>query len=122
MQKYGKSIIAVIAAVLVAVYQSRSGDGLVDRVEWVSIVIAFVTALGVFIVPLAPQAKWGKSAVAGVLALLQVLVAAIVDGISTDDMILMFITVVGALGIYIAPAVSEDNNAAPVAVGTGADR
>lgn len=121
MQKYGKAIIAVLTAVLVAVYQSRSGDGVVSRVEWVSIVIAFVTALGVFLVPLAPQAKWGKTAVAGVLALLQVLVTAIVDGLGPDDLILIFITVVGALGIYIAPAISEDNGVPAVAVGTGGD-
>ncbi len=123
MQKYGKAIVAVIVALIVLVYQARSGDGIIDRVEWVQVAIAGFTALAVWIVPLAPQAKWAKTAVGAVLALLQVVVSVIADGFSLDDILLMIITVAGSLGIYAAPAISEDNNSSTVvAVGTGPDR
>lgn len=122
MQKYGKAIVAVLAAAAVALYQSYSGDRTIEPVEWVSIAIAFTTAVGVWLIPLAPQAKWSKTAVAVVLAVLQALTAVILDGLGPDEIVLLIITVAGALGVYIAPAVSPTPATAPdVRVGIGTD-
>ena len=121
--KYGKSIIAVATAAVVIAYQALSGDGRIEPTEWVSVAIAAVTALGVYVVPLAPQAKWAKTGVAVVLAVLQAATTLILDGFGADELLLMLITAAGAAGIWIAPAVSTTVSGAPaVSVGTGSDR
>ena len=48
MRKYAKAIVAVIGATLVAVSQVYAG------IEWLPIAIAFVSALGVYLVPNLP--------------------------------------------------------------------
>lgn len=120
MAKYGKAIIAVIVAGIVWAYQALSGDSRIDPAEWVSVAIAVATAVGVYLIPLAPGARWAKSALAAVLAVLQVLTTAILGGLGADEILLMLITAAGALGIYVAPAVSTAGNT-PVAVSAGSD-
>lgn len=120
MQKYGKALVAVIVAAIVVAYQALSGDGRIEAPEWVSIAIAAATAVGVYLIPLAPGARWTKSVLAAVLAVLQILTTAILGGIGADELLLMVITAAGAVGIYVAPAVS-DAGPAPVAVTTGSD-
>lgn len=53
---YAKAIFAALMAVLTTLYAAMSGPNwdLSDR-DWVSIVIAGVTALGVYLFPNAPQ-------------------------------------------------------------------
>jgi hypothetical protein len=122
MQKYGKLVVAVLTAAIVTAYQALSGDNHIDAVEWVSVATAFVTALGVWLTPLAPHAKWAKTGVAVVLAVLQVLTTTILGGLGTDEILLMLITAAGALGIYVAPATSPTPGTAPdIHVGVGAD-
>lgn len=121
MREYGKAVAAVITAAVVVAYQALSGDGHIDAVEWVSITIAGATAVGVYLIPLAPHAKWAKSALAAVLAILQVLTTAILGGIGADEILLMLITAAGAVGIYVAPAMSTTPVGSVVAVGTGSD-
>lgn len=121
MRKFGKAIAAVITAAVVVAYQALSGNGHIDAAEWVSIAIAAVSAVGVYLIPLAPQARWSKSAVAAVLAVLQVLTTAILGGIGADEILLMLITAAGAVGVYVAPAMSTAPNGASVAVGSGSD-
>lgn len=121
MQKYGKAIVAVIVAAIVVAYQALSGDGRIEAPEWVSIAIAGATAVGVYVIPLAPGARWAKSALAAVLAVLQILTTAILGGIGPDELLLMLITAAGALGIYVAPATSTPAGGTPVAVSTGSD-
>jgi hypothetical protein len=125
MQKYGKALVAVLVAAVVYAHQALGGDGHIDAQEWVSVAIAAVTALGVYVVPLAPAATWAKTAVAVVLAVLQVLTTAILGGLGTDELLLMLITAAGAAGIWIAPAKTEVGDLvgrAAVPVGWGADR
>jgi hypothetical protein len=121
MQKYGKAIIAVIVAGIVVAYQALSGDNHIEAPEWVSIAIAAATAVGVYVIPLAPSARWTKSALAAVLAVLQILTTAILGGLGADELLLMVITAAGALGIYIAPTTSEPAGGTPVAVTVGSD-
>jgi len=121
MKKYGKAIVAVIIAGITVVYQKLSGDQHIDPAEWVSIAIATITAVGVYIVPMAPHAKWTKTAVAVVLAVLQVLTSAILGGLSLDEILLMVITAAGAAGVYVAPAISEVRGGPAVVVTAGSD-
>lgn len=123
ISKYGKAIVAAGTAAVVVAYQALSGDQNIEAPEWVSIAIAAVTAVGVYVVPLSPHARWAKTAVAVVLAVLQILTTAILGGIGADELLLMAITAAGAAGIYVAPAVSETPAGVPdVAVSTGSDR
>jgi hypothetical protein len=119
--KYGKSIIAALTAAAVVAYQKLSGDKHIDSVEAVSIAIAFITAVGVYVVPMSPYAKWAKTAVAMVLAVLQIATTAILGGLGADELLLMFITAVGAAGIYAAPAITEAPNGPDVVVTAGSD-
>jgi len=125
MSKYGKAIVAVLVAAIVYAYQALSGDNHISSVEWVSVAIAGVTALGVYVVPLAPGAKWAKTAVAVVLAVLQVLTTVILGGLGTDEVLLLLITAAGAAGIWIAPATTVVGDPiagrSVVSVGTGSD-
>lgn len=121
MQKFGKAIIAILTAAIVAAYQAVSGDGNIEPVEWVSVAIAAAAAVGVWLVPLAPEAKWTKTAVAVVLAVLQVLTTVILGGLGADEILLLLITAAGALGVYVAPATTETESGAVIAVPVGAD-
>jgi hypothetical protein len=105
----------------VATYQALSGDNHIEPAEWVSVAIAGATAVGVWLIPLAPHATWTKSALAAVLAVLQILTTAILGGVGVDEVLLMLITAAGALGIYIAPAASPRASGGPVAVTVGSD-
>lgn len=119
--KYGKSLVAALTAAVVVAYQALSGDQNIEAAEWVSIAIALVTALGVYVVPMSPYAKWAKTAVAVILAVLQVATTAILGGIGADELLLMFITAVGAAGVYVAPAISEAPDGPDVVVTAGSD-
>lgn len=122
MQKYGKAIIAILAAAAVVAFQALHGDNRIEPTEAVSILIAFATAVGVYLVPMAPQAKWAKTAVAVVLALLQVASAAVLaGGLGAEEILLALITVAGALGVYVAPATSEAHGQTIAQVGVGSD-
>ena len=122
MRQYGKAIIAVLTTAAVYAYQSLSGDGRIDATEWVSVAIAAVAAVGVYLVPLAPRAKWTKTAVAVALAVLQVLTTVVLGGLDADEVLLLIITAAGTAGIYLAPAQTAPAHRAPVTVGAGADR
>lgn len=119
--KYGKSLVAALTAAVVVAYQALTGDHHIDAVEWVSVAIAGVTAVGVYVVPMSPYAKWAKTAVAVVLAVLQILTTAILGGVGVDEILLMLITAAGAAGIYVAPAVTETQEGPDVAVTAGSD-
>ncbi|MET0495210.1 MAG: hypothetical protein ABW000_18975 [Actinoplanes sp.] len=116
INRYGKSVVAVAVATLIVANQAISDDH-IDAVEWVNVGIALLTAVSVHIVPLTPQAKGRKTAVAVSLAVLQVLTTTITGGIDMSEIILIGITVAGALGIGVAPARS-----ATQAVGWGPDK
>lgn len=118
MTTKGKSIIAFLYAVAVAAVPLLSGDHKPSPADWVSIVIAAVTALGVYITPIIPQAPWTKTAVGAVLAGLQVLVTVIDGGMTAPEYLTVALAVAAALGIQLAPATSANGTA----VGGGPDR
>lgn len=122
MEKYGKAVVAIVFAALTAAYQIVSAGSHFGRVEVVQVAIAAVTAAGVLLVPLTPSMPWVKSALAALLAGLQILVTA-VDWAGPSTWLQVVIAVLSALGVYIAPAVSRPAvlGHRPVRVGLGAD-
>ena len=103
---YGKSIVAAIYAVAVVAVPLFSGDNHVDPSEGVAIAIAVCTAVLTYLAPLAPGARWVKTAVGAVLAGLQVLTTVIVGGVDGNDWLLIAFAVGSFLGIAVAPAMS----------------
>lgn len=123
--KYGKAIASIGYAGLTAAYAIVHGGGTIDPAGWVQIGIAVATAASVYLVPLTPEYPWAKSATAAVLAALQVLATAVVGGLQVDELLMVVLAVLGALGVYIAPAGSgtdgTDSGEPSIQVGLGAD-
>ena len=105
-QTHGKAFLAAAYAVAVIVISAWSGDHHIDPDEGVAIAIAICTAALTYLVPLAPGARWIKTAVGAVLAGLQVAATVIVGGVDGNDGLLIAAAVAGALGITLAPAIS----------------
>lgn len=106
--RYGKALAATVFAALTALYATSSGDGRVDPDEWVAIAIAVVSAVGVYLVPLAPRYRWTKTAVAALLAGLQVLATVVLGGMDANEWLLVVIAIGQALGVAAAPATSDN--------------
>lgn len=108
MEKYGKALASLLGAVLVALYAALGGDNHIDPEEWVQIGIAAATAAGVYLVPIAPQYRWGKTAVAVVLAVLQALATTVLGGLDSGEWIVLVLAGLTAAGVAVAPAVSDN--------------
>lgn len=100
---YGKSVLAVLAAVLGAVVAAGMGDGHISSTEWVNVAVMGVGAASVFAAPNVPGAKYTKSVLAALAAGLTVMVSAIVGGITVVEWYQIGAAVLGALGVYVAP-------------------
>lgn len=115
---HGKAWIAAAYAIAVAVLPQFTGDRNAEPAELVAIAIAVVTAAATYLVPLVPNSPGIKTAVAALLAALQVAATLILDGaLDSNDLLLIAATALGALGIAVAPAASKTG----VAVGWGSD-
>jgi hypothetical protein len=106
--KYGKALAAVAAAVLAAAYAAMSGDQRIEPDEWVQVAIAAATAVGVYLVPLAPRYRWGKTAVAAILSVLQVLTTVILGGLEPGEWMMLALAALTVAGVGVAPAVSDN--------------
>lgn len=105
-QRYGKAFAAVAGAGLTVAYGALFGDQHIDPDEAVQIAIAVATAVGVYLVPLDPRWRWGKTAVAVILAVLQALTTVILGGLDTAEWIALLLAAGTALGVGAAPAIS----------------
>lgn len=114
----GKAWIAALYAVAV-VAVPLFDHGQPTSTEWVQIVLAALTAVTVYLVPLVPAYPWIKSAVGALTAGAQVLVTVIDGGVNGNDVLMIVFAAAGALGIALAPAASPATN---TAVGWGTDR
>jgi len=107
MIKYGKPIVAVIAAGLIALYDYLN-DGHISSEEWVHVFIAISLAVQVYLVPLTVEWPWMKTGVAVVLAVLNVLVISIVGGITQREIVELVLAALTPLGVGLAPAISHN--------------
>lgn len=115
--KYGKAITAVIGAALMVAYAALLGDQHIGSEEAVQIAIAAAAAIGVYLVPLAPQYRWGKTAVAVVLGALQVLATSILGGVDGAEWLAIVLAALTAAGVTFAPAVSDNGISSKSPVG-----
>ena len=108
LKKYGKALAAVVGAALTVAYGALSGDHHIDPDEAVQIAIAAASAIGVYVVPLTPQYRWGKTAIAVILAVLQVLTTVVLGGLDSNEWIALVLAALTAAGVGVAPAVSSN--------------
>lgn len=114
---YGKTIVAFLYAAFTGFAPLWTGDHKYDAAEAVATAIAVVTAAAVYLVPLAPGVGWTKSAVAFLLAALNVAAVVILDGaIDVPEWLMIVTAALAAIGVKVAPAESP---ATGVKVATG---
>lgn len=111
LQKYGKFIVSFLFAVGIAVWQGASGDRHLDAREWTVVMLAFGNAATVYIVPLVPQYPWAKTAAGAIIAAATALSAVILGGLTYDELTIVGLAVLQALGIKLAPAESDNGTA-----------
>ncbi len=103
MTTYSKFIAIVVATVLSAISAALFGDNVISPQEWVNVAILGVGALGVFAAPNVPGARFTKSILAVLAAVLTVLASVIVGGVGTTEIIQIILAGLGALGVYAVP-------------------
>jgi len=111
MRAYAKLILAIIGAGVMALYGFLD-DNHVSMDEWIKIAIATALAIQVYLVPVTPEWPWMKTAIACLLAALNVLVIVIVGGVNAQELIEILIAVGTAGGVAIAPAISHNGQPA----------
>lgn len=99
MMKYTKSIVAVLAAILVALVAATT-DNTVTTTEWINVAIAATTAAAVFTAPNVPGARYTKVVLAALGAVLVGLTSVITDGITTNEVLQLLVAAIGATGVY----------------------
>lgn len=105
--RYGKSIAAVLGAVALSIYVALTDDR-ISTLEWVLAGQAWLGALGVYVVPLAPQYRWGKTAVGALFAGSELLVLVLPGGVNRQEWLGIVIVVASAAGVAGLPAVSDN--------------
>jgi len=117
MNRYGKAISAVAYFALVAAYAAISGDNRIEPDEAVAIAIAGVNAVAVYVMPLAPDARWAKTAINVLLGVLQVLATVILGGLDSNESILLALTAANLVGGGALTSVSDNgvSSKSPVA-------
>lgn len=115
-KKYGKSFVAVGAALVGAAGAALTGDGRIDTGEWLNIIILTCGAAAVFAAPNVPGARYTKLVLSVITAAATASVSLVVDGVSLTDAIQILTALLAALGVHAAPYVpapSITGNAPP---------
>lgn len=118
--KYGKPLISVLVACAIAAWQGLSGDRHIDIREGAIIAMAFGNAGIVYLVPLMPDKPWLKSAAGAIVAGATALSAVALGGLNYDELTVVGLAVLQALGIKLAPAESNNGTVAPAGFADGA--
>ncbi|MFG3709227.1 hypothetical protein ACGF7U_31475 [Micromonospora sp. NPDC047670] len=103
LRTYGKAWAALAIALLTALAAALT-DNRLTAPEGVQIAIAVTTAGGVWLVPIVPQWPWVKTGIAMLLAVLNLAVTLITDGITFAEAVNLALAGLGVLGIAAAPA------------------
>lgn len=111
----GKTWGAVLGAIVLAVYAALT-DGQISTVEWLLVTQAGVTAVGVYLVPLDRKYRWGKTAVACVMAVSEAAILVIPGGIDGAEWVGLILILGKALGIAGLPARSDNGVSAKESV------
>lgn len=99
--KYAKAWLVVLATVIAGV-QSYLVDNSLDRVEWVQLGLLALGAFTVAVLPNLPEgvAKYTKTVVAVLTAVLSTLVTAIVGGLDASELMNLALAALAAVGVY----------------------
>ena len=103
LRKYGKAIAALAVAGLTGVASALT-DNAFTAPEGVQVAIAVTTAAGVWLVPTLPQHPGIKTALAALLAVLNLAVTFIDGGITGAEGVNLGLAALGVLGVGVAPA------------------
>lgn len=115
--KYAKPAISFLLAVAYLIYQKYSEDRHIDGIELALIITGFGNAVITYVVPLAPEYRWAKTAASAVVALGTGLAAVALSGYTNDELVTVLLGVAQFLGVAIAPAVSDNGVAAKAGIG-----
>lgn len=106
VSKYTKAIVSIIAAVAIALSTALS-DNALGSVEIVTVALAFITAVSVYLVPNldGSVSRYAKGIVAFAGAALTTLSTILIDvgTVSTTDILTIIITGLGAIGVVALP-------------------
>ena len=103
MSMYRKALVAVLGAVVMALYSAFNGDNHVNPEEAINIGIAGFAALQVFITANLPTGtiwNYAKTITAVALGVLNLLVSEWTGGIDNAEMINLIIAALTAVGVY----------------------
>lgn len=102
IKKFGPALIAVLFAALTALASALT-DNRVDQVEWVQVAIQGTTVAGVWLVPAVPRWPHMKTGIAMLLAVLNLLVSVITDGITGAEVVNLVLVGVGVIAVRLTP-------------------
>lgn len=103
---YAKAIAAVVATVLSGLVAALL-DGVISPEEWINVAILFAGACMVFTAPNVPGARYTKSALAVITAVLTLAVNLIPGGITMSEWLQFGVAALGALGVWGVPNASQ---------------
>jgi hypothetical protein len=106
MQTYGKTIMGFLGALALVVIPYVTGNHHPDASEWLTIILGALQLALVWLVPLAPGARWVKTAISLGITVVNVLAIAIVGGIDGNDIAMLITAVLTFFGIAVTGAVS----------------
>lgn len=104
---HGKFIVAAATAVAMAayaVYREVAQDGITPS-EWVTVVIGGFAALQVFCAANVTGFQHAKTIFMAIGVVLNLLVSAIVGGLTPDEIFMLVLQFLGVLAVGLAPAV-----------------
>jgi hypothetical protein len=103
MKKLILPILGLVVMAILTTLQQAMADNVIGPEEWVQVALQAVMVVNVWATANLPQYKSMKSIVAGVIAVLSLLVTVIIGGVDTQEMINLVITFVAALGVVFIP-------------------
>jgi hypothetical protein len=102
-----KALVALIGAALVTLVSALS-DGHVNAVETVQIAISVTMAAGVWLAGNHPELVWPKTAIASVLAVLNLFVTYVAAGpITASEWANLALAFLTAIGVAVAPPTGQ---------------
>lgn len=103
MSTYSKAAAAVLATVLSGLIAARTGDNTISPQEWVNIALLAVGACSVFAAPNVPGARYTKSVLAVLTAVLTLAANLILGGLDLTEWLQLAVAGLGALGVWAVP-------------------
>lgn len=102
IRKFGPAVVAIVFAVLTAAAAALT-DGRIDPGEGVQLAIQGTTVAGVWLVPAIPSWPHAKTAIAALLAALNLLTTVITDGLTVPEVVNLAVAFAGVFAMRFTP-------------------